>query len=155
MNAPLKSPTAVLFPVVITPVVRVLVVEDDNDDRELLLRQFIKAGLSDKVVFVADGTVAWQTLIDDSVNVAPHLCAVLLDLKIPGVSGLELLKMLRQRPETKTLPVFIISGSSDPQEKAECVHLGVSGFVPKPISYPEFCKAIATIFHRKADSDFR
>ena len=117
-------------------------VEDDNNDRELLLRQFIKAGLSDKVVFVADGTVAWKTLIDDSVNVTPHLCAVLLDLKIPGVSGIKLLKMLRQRPETKTLPVFIVSGSSDPRERAECVDLEVSGFVPKPISYPDSAKRL-------------
>ena len=102
------------------------------------------------MTFVSNGTVAWQMLTSDAEAVKQMLCAVLLDLTIPGLSGLELLKMLRQRSETKALPVFIISGSTDAHSIAECKSLGVADFVPKPISYPEFCKAIATIFHQKA-----
>ena len=149
MNAPVKTTPSVLYPVVPKPVVRVLVVDDNSNDRELLQARFVKAGMADKVTFVSNGTVAWEMLTSDSEAAHQTLCAVLLDLKMPGLSGLELLRMLRLEPKTKKLPVFIISGSTEPQTVAACESLGVSGFVPKPISYPAFCKAIASIFHQK------
>jgi len=128
--------------------VRVLVVEDNADDRELLLYQLQKAGMADHVKFISDGREALNFLtMDDPQIVADELVAVFLDLKLPSLSGLELLRRLRKDGLFQTTPVIVMTSSNDPRDLEECRRLHVTNYVSKPVTLTSFSKAVADIFH--------
>jgi CheY-like chemotaxis protein len=128
--------------------VRVLVVEDNADDRELLLYQLQKAGMADHVKFISDGREALNFLtVDDPQIVADELVAVFLDLKLPSLSGLELLRRLRKDGLFQTTPVIVMTSSNDPRDLEECRRLHVTNYVSKPVTLTSFSKAVADIFH--------
>jgi CheY-like chemotaxis protein len=128
--------------------VRVLVVEDNADDRELLLRQLRKSGMDSHVKFISDGREALEfltrtrpaSLIDD-------LIAIFLDLRLPSLGGLELLRRLRLRDELQDIPVIVMTSSNDPNDLEECRRLKVTNYVSKPVTFTSFSKAVADVFH--------
>jgi CheY-like chemotaxis protein len=126
--------------------VRILVVEDNVDDQELLLRQLHKSGIPGRVLCVGDGNDALD-LLRDGARKLSSVCAIFLDLSLPGVNGLLLLQAIRSNVETALLPVFIMTGSTNPKDEAECKRLGATSFIPKSlISIPSFAATIADIF---------
>lgn len=130
------------------PVVRVVVVEDNLDDRDLLIRQLRKAKIDEHVKFLTDGREALEFLS----HLPPalpfmDLIAIFLDLKLPGMSGVELLRAIRSLPRTQNIPVIIMTSSLDPRDFEECQALRVSAFVPKPITFDSFSKAITGLTH--------
>jgi CheY-like chemotaxis protein len=128
--------------------VRVLVVEDNADDRELLMRQLRKSGMDSHVKFISDGQEALEFLTGPGANGSTvELIAIFLDLKLPGLSGLELLRRLRDREELYDLPVIVMTSSNDPNDLDECRRLNVSNYVSKPVTFPSFSKAVADVFH--------
>lgn len=128
--------------------VRVVVIEDDADDRELLLRQLKKNGMADHVKFIANGQDAFDFLTDPNApTLAEELIAIFLDLKLPSLSGLELLRRLRASVKLRNLPVIVMTSSNDPKDMDECRRLNVIGYVTKPISFTTFTKAVADVFH--------
>ncbi len=115
---------------VATLTVRVLVVEDNADDRELLLRQLRKTGMSDHVKFISDGKEALNFLTaPDPLPVAQELVAIFLDLNLPSLSGLDLLRALREC------------------ERFQATPLNVTNYVSKPVTFISFSKAVADVFH--------
>jgi two-component system response regulator len=125
------------------PPVRVVVVEDNEDDRELLIRQLKKAQIDSHVKFFGNGKEALVFLA----NMPPpqpytNLIAIFLDLKLPGLSGVELLRGIRRLPRVSNVPVIIMTSSLDPRDFEACQELKVSAFVPKPITFESFSRSI-------------
>jgi len=128
--------------------VRVLVIEDDPFDSELLLRQLRKKGVDNHVKFISDGQEALDFLNQPSfISSADSLIAIFLDLKLPSLSGLDILRGIRIRKEFQHTPVIVMTSSNDPKDLEECRKLKVAGYVSKPITLTSFSKAVADIFH--------
>jgi len=133
--------------------VRVLVVEDNADDRELLLRQLQKTGMADHVKFISDGKEALNYLVaPDPQPIASELVAIFLDLNLPSLSGLELLRTLRHGELFQATPVIVMTSSNDPRDLEECRRLKVTTYVSKPVTLNSFSKAVADIFHPPRNS---
>jgi CheY-like chemotaxis protein len=128
--------------------VRVLVIEDNADDRELLQRQLRKSGMDQHVRFISDGREALDFLTGPHAPaLAENLIAILLDLRLPSLSGLDLLRQLRARDHLRATPVIVMTSSNDPQDLEECRKLHVLNYVSKPVTFTSFSKAVADVFH--------
>ena len=134
--------------------VRVVVIEDNADDRALLQRQLKKSGMDSHVKFIADGQEALDFLTGPRASsLAGELIAVFLDLKLPSLDGLELLGRLRANSKLKNLPVIVMTSSNDPKDIDECRRLKVMNYVSKPVSFTTFSKAVADVFHLPRSGD--
>jgi CheY-like chemotaxis protein len=127
--------------------VRVLVVEDNADDRDLLLRQLRKTGMADHVKFISDGKEALAYLTVSDPLPVHELIAIFLDLNLPTLNGLDLLRKLRQGDRFQTTPVIVMTSSNNPQDLEECRRLKVTQYVSKPVTLSSFSKAVADVFH--------
>ena len=123
----------------------ILLVEDNSSDIELTRRAFIRARILNELVVAEDGQAALDYLLGDSggEGVLPPLPAlVLLDLKLPKVDGLEVLRRLKNDPKTKTIPVVVLTSSAAEQDIVKSYQLGVNGYVTKPIDFAQFTEAV-------------
>jgi CheY-like chemotaxis protein len=128
--------------------VRVLVIEDNADDRELLQRQLRKSGMDQQVRFISDGREALDFLTGPQApSLAETLIAILLDLQLPSVSGLDLLRKVRESDGLRTTPVIVMTSSNNPHDLEECRKLNVLNYVSKPVTFTSFSKAVANVFH--------
>ena len=116
--------------------IRILTVEDNPDDEGLLLRQLKKAQLHSHVRIIADGDAALAFLRDESLR-SEDLITVFLDLQLPGVSGLQLLEVIRSQERTRHFPVVLMTSSNAPDEIKRGRDLGAA-FVPRPVTYSTF-----------------
>jgi CheY-like chemotaxis protein len=124
----------------------VLVVEDSSEDRDLLARQLRRGGLGDHVEFIGDGPGAWEYLTQSGVQQPGQIIALFLDLNLPGMSGLELLRRLRKDERYTDLPVIVMTSSNDPDDLDECQKLNVAHYISKPVTFASFSRAVATAF---------
>ena len=120
----------------------ILVVEDNADDSFLLIRQLQKAQIDDHVTVINNG----QEALDFLLKTTQLPLALFLDLRLPLLSGVEILKKIRQDTRLKTMPVIIMTGSSDPKDLDECNCLGITAYLLKPIRLSTFIKVIAHLF---------
>ena len=123
---------------------RMLLVEDNEDDIELTVRALEKNRLENELVIARDGTEALDYLFhtgkfEGSHDEPPEV--VLLDLKLPGLSGLEVLQRIRADERTRMLPVVILTSSSEDRDIVESYKLGANSFVQKPVDFSEFLEA--------------
>jgi len=121
----------------------ILLVEDDPDDEALTLRALRRHDLADEVVVVRDGAEALAFLYETTRagdDQLPEL--VLLDLKLPKIDGLQVLKMLREDAHTRRLPVVVLSSSSEERDIAQSYELGANSYVRKPVDFAEFSEAV-------------
>jgi two-component system, response regulator len=121
---------------------RILLVEDNPKDEALTLRALRKHNLQSTVVVMRDGVEALDYLLppDGAAEPLPHL--VLLDLKLPKVDGLEVLRRLRGHERTRLLPVVILTSSSEERDILEGYRLGTNSYVRKPVDFTEFTDAV-------------
>jgi two-component system response regulator len=127
---------------------RILIVEDNPDDEELLMRQLVKAELHEHVRVIRDGGKALKFLMNDR-GEGEELAAVFLDLKLPTVGGLALLKAIRVDERTRHLPVIVMTSSNSPEEMEQCRELGVACYVSKPLTFSSFAKAFTDVFEAR------
>ena len=124
----------------------ILLVEDNPDDEALTLRAFRKNNVTNEVVVARDGAEALDYLFgtgthaNRDVTVLPQI--VILDLKLPKIDGLEVLRRLRATPQTKLLPVVILTSSNEERDRLEGYGLGANSYVRKPVDFAEFVDAV-------------
>lgn len=120
----------------------ILLVEDNPDDEELTRIAFEESRLLNEVVVVRDGAEALEYLLDPmgKGHSLPHL--VLLDLKLPKVSGLEVLRQLRQSARTRLLPVVMLTTSKEENDLINSYDLGCNSYIRKPVVFTEFIEAV-------------
>lgn len=134
--------------------VRVLVIEDNDDDSELLLRQLKKSGMASHVKFITNGQKALDFLTaPGATSPTDELIAIFLDLKLPMLSGLELLRKVRADEKLQNIPVIVMTSSNDPKDMEECRRLKVTNYVTKPVNFTTFSKAVADVFHLPRQDD--
>ncbi|MGF1594863.1 MAG: response regulator [Kiloniellaceae bacterium] len=123
----------------------ILLVEDNPDDEALTLRAFAKNNIKNQVIVARDGAEALDYLFAEGsyqgrdASSLPQL--VLLDLKLPKVDGLEVLRRVRADKRTELLPVVILTSSREDQDLVESYRLGANSYVRKPVNFDEFLQA--------------
>ena len=123
----------------------VLLVEDDPDDVELTLHTFTEARITNPIYVVRDGQEALDYIFcqgdhAERQNVPPRL--ILLDLKLPKIGGLQVLKAIKADPRTKGIPVVILTSSREERDLIEGYHLGANSYIQKPVDFAQFQKTI-------------
>lgn len=123
--------------------VKVLFVEDDEDDIFLLQRACDKAGLKEPKEFLPNGQVAADYLTDHA-EVPRKLRLIFLDLNMPLMGGLEFLNWLRQQPALAGIPVVVLTSSENPQDMRSAYELGANAYLVKPSSVAALTQLLAT-----------
>ena len=126
--------------------IEVLLVEDNPNDVELIMRAFQKYNLTNKVYVVKDGAEALDFVFctgaykDREIRQPPKV--VILDLKLPKVSGKEVLKRIKSDERTKIIPVVIMTSSQEESDVFESYHLGANSYIVKPVDFEKFADTI-------------
>ena len=126
--------------------VEILLVEDNATDAELTLRSLKKHNLANSVVWVKDGAEALEFIFRSGAYAGrpqqnPRL--ILLDLKLPKVDGLEVLKRIKADERTRVIPVVMVTSSAEGRDIAESYKLGVNSYVVKPVEFEQFSETVA------------
>jgi two-component system response regulator len=123
----------------------ILLVEDNPDDVDLTIRAFAKNNIRNDIVVVNDGAEALDYLFSEGVyagrDTRKSPSIVLLDLKLPKVDGLEVLRRMRSDPRTKLTPVVVLTSSKEERDITESYELGANSYVRKPVDFSEFVDA--------------
>lgn len=129
--------------------VEILLVEDNPRDGDLTLRALKKRNLANKVIWVKDGEEALEYLFArgryDDRNIKNKPKVVLLDLKMPKVDGLEVLKEMRTHEETKKIPVVILTSSNEEKDIVQSYEYGVNSYIVKPVDFRKFLDSVADV----------
>ena len=124
----------------------ILLVEDNPDDVALTIRAFRKNDISNKVIVAKDGVEALDYLFGKGMYAVRDLkdmpVLILLDLKLPRINGLEVLRNIRQNEFTRLLPVVILTSSVEEKDKINGYKLGANSYVRKPIDFNQFSEAM-------------
>ena len=127
----------------------ILLVEDNASDEKLTVLAFKRSGVSNEVVVVRDGAAALDYLFgtgkhaDRDPSVLPSV--VLLDLKLPKIDGLEVLRRIRADEGTKFLPVVVLTSSKEDEDVLHSYELGANAYVRKPVEFSKFAEAAKTL----------
>lgn len=129
--------------------VEVLLVEDNPSDAELTLRALKKKNLANKLFHVKDGAEAIDFVFaqgaysNRKVQNGPKV--VLLDLKLPKLDGIDVLRRIKSDDRTKTIPVVVMTSSREDRDLSDCYELGVNGYVVKPVEFEDFARAVSDL----------
>ena len=127
----------------------ILLVEDNPDDVDLTLRAFKQNNIFNQVIVARDGVEALDYLMGTGIHAGRDVknlpVVTLLDLKLPKIDGLEVLKRIRENELTKLLPVVILTSSMEQMDLINGYKLGANSYVRKPVDFKEFMEAIRTL----------
>ena len=129
--------------------IKILLVEDNSNDEELALLAFKKANLHREVIVVRDGAEALDYIFcrgkykGDDCFPTPKF--ILLDLKLPKIHGLEVLRQIKSDPENMKIPVVVLSSSSHERDIIECYELGANSYIVKPVDFDEFTETVGQL----------
>lgn len=129
--------------------VEILLVEDNPHDAEMTIRTLKKINLANRLIHLKDGAEALDFIFakgayaDRSINDRPKV--ILLDIKMPKVDGIEVLRQIKSNPDTKRIPVVIMTSSKEEQDIITSYNLGVNSYVVKPVDFDGFAKAISEL----------
>lgn len=124
--------------------VTIILAEDDDGHATLIERNLRRAGLANTFVRMKDGQEALDYFNgpDSCVNSRDRTCVLLLDINMPRVDGIEVLRQLKSKPETAALPIIMLTTTDDPREVERCYSLGCNVYVTKPVEYDTFIEAV-------------
>ncbi|HEY5748937.1 MAG TPA: response regulator [Chryseolinea sp.] len=122
--------------------VEILLVEDNPDDAELTIRVLKKHNLANNLVHLHDGEEALKFLFENDMNI-PKI--ILLDLKMPKVDGIEVLRKIKADDARKIIPVIVLTSSKEDRDIIESYKLGVNAYVVKPVEFDKFMEAVAQL----------
>ena len=129
-----------------TNVIKLLLVEDNPQDLELALRSLRKVNLANHIEVARDGAEAMDIIfcegphVDRKISEGPRV--ILLDLKLPKVDGLEVLKRVKSDPRTRAIPVVVLTSSKEQRDIVESYNLGVNSYIVKPVNFDGFTDAM-------------
>jgi two-component system, response regulator len=127
----------------------ILLVEDNQDDRDLALHALQRAKVANRIFVVSDGEEALDFLFcrgayaERSFDHPPKL--VLLDLKLPKVDGMEVLKQVKSDPRTRTIPIVIMTSSKEERDLASGYNLGANSYIQKPVDFDQFRETVKSV----------
>ena len=128
---------------------RILLIEDNPSDIELTRRAFVRSHITNELVVVQDGQEALEYLFGSGAyagrDVSDLPALALLDLHLPKVSGLDVVRAIRADPRTRRMPVVILTSSNEEQDVAAGYDLGVNSYIQKPVDFERFAEAIRTL----------
>ena len=129
--------------------IEVLLVEDNQNDAEMTMRALNKANFLNKLYWVQDGVEALDFIRCrgpyESRDPQPRLKLILLDLKMPRLTGLDVLRELKSSEHTQSIPIVVMTSSDQDRDVAESYRLGVNGFVTKPVQFASFMESVSQI----------
>lgn len=124
----------------------ILLVEDSPDDVSFFVHTLVKAGLAARLQVLPDGAEALEFIFRTGRhaqrNAANRPKVIVLDLKLPKVDGLEILRRLKADPRTRTIPVVVLSSSQEERDLLESYELGVNSYIVKPMDFAEFGESV-------------
>jgi two-component system response regulator len=129
--------------------IEILLVEDSASDAQMTIRALTKNNIANRVLHLRDGAIALDYLFAEGeyrgrqIGNTPNV--ILLDLKMPKVGGIDVLRKIKSDMRTKTIPVVILSSSKEDPDIQECYRLGANGYVVKPVEFDAFYKAISNL----------
>jgi two-component system response regulator len=126
----------------------ILLVEDSPTDAELILRALTLKQLANRVIWVKDGAEALDYLFCQGIysdRSKGHPCFVFLDLKMPKVNGIEVLRRLKNNENTKAIPVVMLTSSAEEKDILEGYKLGVNSYIVKPVDFDQFMGAVSEV----------
>jgi CheY-like chemotaxis protein len=129
--------------------VEILLVEDNPNDVELTLRALKRYHLANKVHVVKDGAEALEYVFANGTyahrRIEDHPKVILLDLKLPKVDGLEVLRKVKSEEQTKLIPVVVLTSSKEERDLVESYKLGANSYVTKPVDFESFVKSVSEL----------
>ncbi|MGZ7210039.1 MAG: response regulator [Methanobacterium sp.] len=129
--------------------IEVLLVEDNETDAELTIRALKKKNLANNLVWVKDGEEALEFIFatgrysEREIQDLPKL--VLLDLRMPKVDGMEVIRRIKADERTNKIPIVVLTSSKEDKDIVESYNLGVNSYVSKPVEFDEFTEAVSTL----------
>jgi len=129
--------------------VDILLVEDNPDEAQLTIRSFKKSNLANRLLHIDDGAAALDFIFARNkyalrqIENIPKL--ILLDLKLPKVSGLEILKTVKNDERTKIIPIIVLTSSTEEPDIIASYKLGVNSYIVKPVNFDSFSKAVVEL----------
>jgi CheY-like chemotaxis protein len=121
--------------------VDILLVEDNPNDAELTMRALKRANVDAHLIIARDGAEALEILISDR----PKPKVIFLDLKLPKVDGIEVLRQVRMDDRTRAIPVVVLTSSQEERDITECYKLGANSYVVKPVEFDKFYRAVGDL----------
>jgi two-component system, response regulator len=132
-----------------TTVVDILLIEDNATDAELCVRALKKHNLANNLIWLKDGEEALEFLFATGRYKAREIQnrprVVLLDLRLPKVDGLEVLRKVKADERTRTIPIVVLTSSKEDRDVAESYKLGVNSFISKPVGFEEFADVVGRL----------
>lgn len=126
--------------------IEILLVEDSQDDLDMTLRALRKANLANHIQIARDGAEAMEFIFCEGAHDARRIentpKLVLLDLKLPKVDGMEVLRRIKTDERTKAIPVVILTSSKEQSDVVKSYHLGVNSYIVKPVNFDSFFAAV-------------
>ncbi|MEA5419921.1 response regulator [Spirulina sp. CCNP1310] len=119
----------------------IILVEDNPDDERLTLRSLRRSKVTNPILIARNGEEALDLIF----STQPLPTVVLLDLKLPKLNGLDVLRRLRAEPRFKTLPVVVLTSSSEERDIIESYNLGANSYVRKPVDFEQFAQAVSQL----------
>ena len=123
----------------------ILLVEDNPDDEALTLRALMKNNFLNEVKVARDGQEALDYFFGEGASERPAPTVVLLDLKLPKIDGLEVLRRIRADPRTRLQPIVILTSSKEEQDIVTGYGLGANSYIRKPVDFSQFSEAIRQV----------
>ncbi|MBD2149828.1 response regulator [Pseudanabaena sp. FACHB-1277] len=120
---------------------KIILVEDNPDDERLTLRALRKANIANEILIARNGEEALAMVL----NADPLPSVILLDLKLPKISGLEVLRQIRASDRTRFLPIVVLTSSSEDRDIIESYNLGANSYVCKPVEFDRFTEAVSQL----------
>jgi len=124
-------------------VVEILLVEDNMEDADLTIRALKKFNLSNNLLHLQDGQEAIDFLFAQKPTRIPKI--ILLDLRMPKVDGIEVLRRVKSDERKKTIPVIVLTSSQEEKDIIDSYQMGVNAYIVKPVNFEKFVKAVADI----------
>jgi two-component system response regulator len=129
--------------------IEIILVEDNPTDAEMTLRALKKSNLANKIVHLRDGAEALEFIFGtgqyEGRNTELRPKVILLDLKMPKVSGIEVLEKIKTDESTKAIPVVVLTSSKEDPDIKRCYELGANSYIVKPVGFENFSKSISEL----------